>query len=279
MWEKIRDKQIIVNCWYNDDDWINAVIPKMANKWGGDGFVRFDIPINYEPIKRGLEMLEFIFRANDKIKGKRKLAFVNSIFFGSSQQIEFLVMISAYLNILYALEGIVKRTYDDLLSCVKGFELNEICPSRKDRKSNKKNRKQEIEKLIQWRHKVFGHTSYAFPQDDNSATQLTSLEYFGGTFGGSISEESEDVNLGGIAIKGTDFKISGKNKVPPSISISKDHSTVLMHFNKWEKMFLDIINNIEKLGKDEIMKKNKNRISRIELERWDRKLRKKVNIG
>ncbi|MCK5510135.1 hypothetical protein KAI65_01140 [Candidatus Parcubacteria bacterium] len=118
-----------------------------------------------------------------------------------------------------------------------------------------KERKKEIKNFKKWRDKVFAHTAYASTkEEDNDATRLTTLKYFGGSIL-SYGKKSFQIGEAGINL-GHNGEI--KSKPFPVIDIAENHFKIMEHFKKWEEMFIKTLKEFKKIDKKDIMEKNKN---------------------
>lgn len=225
------------------------------------------LPPNLLEIQRSLAMLDYIVEDEEN-----KDSFERSGS-GTSYLVGFTVRVSAYINILCALEKIIGKTYLNLVSFIKELGYEDMLPDKNEVKKKIESRSKEIRPFKLWRDEVFAHTTFTCPEPyieynwlckqckdrvrekneerrANLSTQATSLAYFGGTICGFGTLD------GFFEIGGAGVIKEGTPQMFPVISIRRDHTKIKEHFKAWEEMFLEIMNLLKIKDENEILTKN-----------------------
>lgn len=236
LWEGISKSTVRVECIVP-----NRSVAKRVGKFFAVGSigvpVYFHIPSNILEIGTGLKMLEYIFSQEKMVVENHKIFSGESFYSGGV--IPWRVRMISYINLVYVLEGLVRRTYMNSLEFL-GFFAEGIPELDKDKFLCA--RKQEIEKFRHWRNKVFAHTSFSDPRGDDLSLQHTSVLLFGNAF----SVYKNHFHLGGIA---KSFLGARPNLVLPDICIMCDHELVTGHFWEWEKALMVISEKMSQISK------------------------------
>lgn len=159
----------------------------------------------------------------------------------------FLSRMTSYVITIYNLDGIFLTLYEVILSLMDEVGHKELIPDHK--KTIIADRAHEIKDYLLWRHKVFAHTSFAFPKQDSKSMQETSIVYYSGSL--LYIGNNDFLSLGGGTIMARGDK---PEDVPnfPTISIVGDYSKIMAHYDKWQKILILILS---KLDKDELKSK------------------------
>lgn len=236
LWEGISRSSVHVECVVP-----NRSVAERVGKFFAVGSigvpVYFDIPSNILEIGNGLKMLEYIFSQEKTVVENHKIFSGENFYSGGV--IPWRVRMISYINLVYVLEGLVRRTYMNSLEFLGSF--TEGIPEL-DRDKFLRAREQEIEKFRNWRNKVFAHTSFSDPRGDNLSLQHTSVLLFGNAF----SVYKNHFHLGGIA---KSFLDAQPNIVLPDICIMCDHESMARHFGEWEKALMVISERMSQTSK------------------------------
>jgi len=202
-------------------------------------------------------MLEYLFDEekkntwNTKFNPKKDWPSKNLDLF-EQKRIGFTVRTMAYTILLCTIEKDIKRQYLELQKNIKQLHCTDILPLKTDQYQLLKSRDEEIEEFKNWRNKIFAHTAYGSSKKDNISTQLNSVKYLYGTIGPAIGEKS-------FYLGGNQACLMVGKKLPklPKIDIIESHIKIKKHFTEWEKMFVDLLEKLQKIDKEDLKRKNK----------------------
>ncbi|MFZ3116034.1 MAG: hypothetical protein WA121_10585 [Syntrophales bacterium] len=143
--------------------------------------------------------------------------------------------IGSFILFALNLKNILKEEYEKLYDIATKVGASRLPP----KEDLVKRRKNEVQKFIKYRNKIFAHTAFGSPKpEDNQSMRMTSLLYFAGDL---ISISKSGIGFGGICVK------IGSENTPEFESI--DHTVVVLefeeHFLKWHAMFSDLVDTIK----------------------------------
>ncbi len=188
-----------------------------------------------DAIQTGISILNDIYKRELKDYQKYKNSDETHTKKYKKRKLRFLSNYTSYLNTIYNLERILERSYEKIIKTLTHLGIKIVF-----NKINVENRKKEIEAFIQFRHKVFAHTSFGYPREDSDSIQAASLLFFTGNF-----------YLGAYrGTGGSGININGKCEILPIISIIDDHQKNIQHYENWENLFLEIFNTFDKIDID-----------------------------
>jgi|WetSurMetagenome_2_1015567.scaffolds.fasta_scaffold89733_2 hypothetical protein len=137
--------------------------------------------------------------------------------------------IFSYVNLVYVLEGFLKKAYSDLVEVV--VQCSSVAT---DKPAFLAKRKAELKVLIeQYRHKITAHTSYSAPRSDSFAVQMASL-VIPGSFTCSGFDPARLTLNGSGQFWGEDTGIT-------SLALSDEHSKMVEHFREWDMEFARLL--------------------------------------
>lgn len=150
--------------------------------------------------------------------------------------------VGSFIVFALNLERTLKRRYKDLLSFVRKLQPDV------DALSNNlvHKRKMEIKKYKYYRDKVFAHTAFGMPRDeDNLSMQATSLSYLETMMGGITPD---GIRIGGVSV------VVGEQDPPKfeAFTFPEMVSDFGKHFLEWREMFSDLCNILQDSTDDEI---------------------------
>jgi len=150
-------------------------------------------------------------------------------------RIRFISRITSYITIVCTIDGILRQSYAHFIQCLSQIGYSSVVPI-DDGVALLSQRREEINDYLFYRNKVFAHTTFASPRENDSRSlQHSSLYYFSGNL---FYTKDEYLALGGGSV------IVDKEETPPELSIVKGHSNLMEHYALWEHMFTDILKDI-----------------------------------
>jgi hypothetical protein len=154
----------------------------------------------------------------------------------SRLNIRFLCRVTALLNTIYSLEGVLRQSYKHFLECLKPEYADRLPPN--GGKCGLSARSREVKDYFFYRNKVFAHTSFADPRNDSKTMQYSSLAWYTGAI---LSLKDHFLALGGGAVI-VDGQDVGRH--PPEVCIVGGHTALTSHYANWEAMFINILGEI-----------------------------------